>query len=66
MPRQSERPIETVPRYLLTREEAAGSLGMSVTSFKRHVQPHVKIVRLGQMVLVAPAELERWARLTAR
>lgn len=65
MPRLSRRPIETVPRYLLTREEAAAAVGMSVKSFKRHVQPHIRIVRTGQLVLVAPAELERWARLAA-
>ena len=40
VPRRSpDRPIETVPRRLLTRAEAAASLGMSVAHFERYVQP---------------------------
>jgi hypothetical protein len=39
--------LAPVPRFALTRSEAAASLGMSLDSFKRHVQPHLKIVRLG-------------------
>ncbi len=50
-----------VPRAALTREEAAASLGMSTDSFERHVQAHVKLLRLGRMVLVPVAELMRFA-----
>lgn len=35
---------------------------MSVDHFETHVQPFVSVVRVGQLILVAPAELERWAR----
>ena len=66
----SARRIDVVPRYLLTRTEAATSLGMSVDSFERHVQPFVKVVRWGKgkgaPVLVSPRELERWVRVTER
>ena len=60
------RPIESVPRYSLTRKEAAAALGMSVDTFERRVQPFVRVVLCGQLVLVPPAELERWVRDNAR
>jgi len=49
-----------VPRLALGREEAAASLGMSLDSFERHVQPSLRLVRLGRMRLVPIGELERW------
>ena len=33
---------------------------MSVDSFERHVQPTLRLVRLGRMRLVPVPELERW------
>lgn len=51
----------TVPRILITREEAAEALAMSLRHFQRFVQPHIRIVRVGQRRLVPVAELERWA-----
>ena len=33
-----------VPRVLLTRREAAATLGMSLRHFQRHVQPYVPCV----------------------
>ena len=58
----SDRRPETgpIPRIALDREEAAAALGMSLDSFERHVQPTVRMVRLGRMRLVPIAELERW------
>lgn len=49
-----------IPRLALSREEAAASLGMSLDSFERHVQPTVRLVRCGRMRLVPVAELARW------
>jgi len=49
-----------IPRLALTREEAAAALGMSLDSFERHVQPALRIVRLGRMRLVPVDELRRW------
>ncbi len=49
-----------VPRLGLTREEAAASLGMSLDSFERHVQPTLRLVRLGRMRVVPVGELRRW------
>jgi hypothetical protein len=33
---------------------------MSVDTFERHVQPFIATVKTGQLVLVPPAEIERW------
>lgn len=50
----------TVPRLALTRAEAAASLGMSLDSFERHVQPELRLVRRGSLRLVAVGELQGW------
>jgi hypothetical protein len=50
-----------VPRVALSRQEAALSLGMSLDSFERHVQPELRLIRRGKLRLVPVAELERWA-----
>lgn len=55
------QPISPVPRVALTREEAAASLGMSLDSFERHVQPDLRMIRRGKLRLVPVRELERWA-----
>lgn len=52
--------VETAPRLALTRSEAAESLGMSIDSFERYVQPDLPLVRRGRMRLVAVRDLQRW------
>jgi hypothetical protein len=64
--RQQRRPAQPVPRYALTRQEAAASLGMSVDTFERRVQPFIMVVPCGQLILVPPAEIERWIKANAR
>lgn len=54
------RPLEPVPRLLLSRKEAAAALGVSVDTFERRVQPVIKLVPCGQLLLVPVKELERW------
>jgi hypothetical protein len=54
-----------IPRLALTREEAAAAIGMSLNSFERHVQPTLRLVRLGRMRLVPIRELERWLEVNA-
>jgi hypothetical protein len=58
--RSSSRPVQPVPRLLLSRREAAASLGMSLDTFERRVQPVIKLVPCGQLVLIPLGELERW------
>ena len=55
-----DRGVQDVPRIALTRTEAAAALGMGATSFDQYVAPHVRMIRLGKIRLVAVKELERW------
>lgn len=59
------QPPAPVPRFALTREEAAASLGMSLNSFERYVQPHIRMVRRGRMRLVPTSELQAWVSKNA-
>ena len=58
--------IGAVPRIALTREEAAASLGMSLDSFERYVQPELRLLRPGRIRLVPVSELKRWAEQAAQ
>ena len=60
---RAEVVLADVPRVALTREEAAASLGISLDSFERYVQPELGLIRRGRLVLVPVAELFRWAEL---
>jgi hypothetical protein len=64
--RRSTRPIAAVERVLYTRDEASTALGMSVDTFERRVQPFIRVVPCGALVLVPPEELRRWARENSR
>ncbi len=66
MPRSKTRPLAPVPRYTLTRREAAASLGISINHFERRVQPELRVVISGQLVLIPVVELERWVQRHAR
>jgi excisionase family DNA binding protein len=50
----AERPGALV----INREEAAEYLGVSLQTFKRHVQPQLHTVKVGSRVLVPLASLE--------
>ena len=52
--------VAPIPRLGLSREEAAASLGMSLDSFERWVQPSIRMCRLGRMRVVPVSELQRW------
>jgi hypothetical protein len=49
-----------VPRLLLSRAEAARSLGVCIDFFETHVQPELRLIRRGRLVLVPTAQLEAW------
>jgi AraC-like DNA-binding protein len=59
--RRKQRPSFELPRFLLTREEAARALGMSLRHFQRHVQPYLPCVYSGQLRLYRPEDLRQWA-----
>jgi len=54
-----------VPRVALTREEAAASLGVSLSTFQRDIQPELRIARRGSVRIVPVRELERWVEKAA-
>lgn len=47
-------------RLTLTRIEAARTLGISMDSFERYVQPEVRAVVRGRLRLYPLTELQRW------
>ncbi|HKB50054.1 MAG TPA: hypothetical protein VKC63_01325 [Solirubrobacterales bacterium] len=53
--------LDELPRFLYTREESARMLGMSLSHFQRHVQPHVPCVYSGQLRQYRPEDLKAWA-----
>jgi excisionase family DNA binding protein len=55
------QPVASVGRVALTFEEAAASLGVSLSHFRRHVAPGLRVIRSGSVRLVPVGELERWA-----
>ena len=57
----STRPVIAIMPITLTKAEAATALSMSIDSFERYVQPHVRCIRKGRLRLFPIAELERWA-----
>ena len=57
--------VAAIPRLALTPAEAAAALGMGLTSFKKYVQPHVRVVRRGKLRVIPIGELERWAEENA-
>lgn len=59
------RPVAPVPRVALTREEATAALGVSLSHFKRRIQPELRLVYSGGARLVPVAELEAWAERAA-
>lgn len=48
-------------RVLLSRQEAAATLAMSLSHFERHVQASVPCVYSGQLRLYRLSDIERWA-----
>lgn len=47
-------------RLLLSRQEAAERLGVSLRHFERHIQPQIPCVYSGRLRLYRPRDLERW------
>jgi excisionase family DNA binding protein len=45
---------------LLTRKEAAATLGVSLSHFERHIQHQLPVVYSGRLRLYRPADLEKW------
>jgi hypothetical protein len=58
--------LQPVPRTALTLEEAAASLGVSLSHFRRHILPELRVIYSGNVRLVPLADLAQWADKQAR
>lgn len=58
---RARRPRQSPPPLLVTKEDAARTLGMSISHFQRHVQSEIKCVYSGQLTLYHYSDLKRWA-----
>jgi hypothetical protein len=52
--------VSPVPRLALNVQEACSSIGVSWDVWRQHIEPDVRVVRLGSRKLIPVAELERW------
>jgi hypothetical protein len=52
--------LATDGKAALKPREAAAVLSMSLRSFQRHVQPRLKVLRVGGLVRIPAKELERF------
>jgi hypothetical protein len=52
-------------RVTLTYAEAAAALGLSLTSFREHVLPDLRVIEVGSARLLPVVELRRWAERQA-
>jgi len=50
----------SVPRLALNIKEACEALGVSWDVWREHIEPDVRLVRIGRRKLVPVAELQRW------
>ena len=50
-----------LPRVVVTRQEAAEMLGMSVDTFDDYVRPRLPMIRTGRRLYVRVRDLEAWA-----
>jgi excisionase family DNA binding protein len=49
-----------IPKLAFRKIEAAEALGCSLDFLETHVQPDLRVVRRGRLVLIPVKELERW------
>jgi len=59
-PFDAQAGIAPVPRLSLKVQEAAEALGVSWDTWKAHIEPDVRLVRIGARKLVPITELQRW------
>lgn len=57
--------VVAITPIALPKPDAAAALGMSVDSFERYVQAHVRCIRRGRLRLYPVSELTSWANNNA-
>jgi len=56
---QAKRPLPT-PVLAMTISQACDSLSISYETWRREVEPEIRLVRIGSRKLVPRVELDRW------
>jgi len=54
------RGSSAVPRLALSVSEACEALGVSWDTWRQHIEPEIKLVRLGRRKLIPTSELQVW------
>jgi hypothetical protein len=57
----SAKPKAPVPVVAVSIETACAALDVSWDTWRQHVEPDLKVIRVGRCKRVAVVELERWA-----
>lgn len=52
--------VPSAPVLALSVEQACEALGVSWKMWREHIEPGVRVVRVGRRKLIAVAELQRW------
>jgi len=62
---RSERPADAVGKKLLTKQETAKALGISVSTLDRltHPRGHLRAIRLDGRVLYSPSTIDSWIKM---
>lgn len=59
-----QKPADTDDKLTITRREAAERLSVSQDTFVRHIEPRLRVVKVGYgkrtMTLIPVTELNRW------
>jgi hypothetical protein len=48
------------PALALSVEQSCAALGVSWDTWRAHIEPNVRVIRLGRRKLIAVTELQRW------
>ncbi len=57
--------LAPVPRLALEINEACAALSVSWDTWHQHIEPNVKLIRIGRKKLVPVSEIQRWLDTTA-
>ena len=52
--------VAAVPRLSLDIQEACAAIGVSWDTWHQHIEPNVRIVRVGKRKIVPVTEIQRW------
>jgi TPR repeat protein len=66
MMRKPDQAPSNVPKLALTVKEACEALGVSWSTWRQHIEPDIRMVRIGARKVIPVSELRRWLDCHAR